>query len=57
MILDAWLKHHELDDVTYHDFQWMMKELEMAAHKTSLTLNEMSALEARIYDIVRGDQE
>lgn len=35
----------------------LMEEIEMAAHKTSLTLSEVSALEARIYDIVRGDQD
>lgn len=57
VIVDAWLKHHGLDDVTYHDFQHLMEEIEMAAHKTSLTLSEVSALEARIYDIVRGDQD
>lgn len=60
VIVDAWLKHRELglDDVTYHDFQYLMEELEMAAHKTSLTLSEVAALEARIYDIMReGDQD
>lgn len=40
------------------DIMTMREDIEQAAHITTLTLSEVAALEARIYDIMRdGDQD